>query len=140
MSACGLALSGESPEGDGDDASAAPSDGDGGSDGRSPREASRRGPSDDGGNDFDAAEPDDDAEASVVGLPGPGADAGPPDDTDADLGDAAAACSTLSTCCPFLSLIGSTSLLTACTTTVASNDPSSCQTFITGFQSFGLCF
>jgi len=137
MSACGLGLSGESPEGDSDEAEATPSEGDGGSDGRSPREASSLGSGDDAANDFDADEPaDDDADGSFVGLPG--ADAGPPAEADAP-DDAGATCSALSVCCPFLSLIGSTSLLTACMSTVASNDPSSCQTFISGFQSFGLC-
>jgi hypothetical protein len=137
MSACGLGLSGESLEGDGDDAAATPSKGDGGSDGRSPRAASSFGSGGDAGNDFDADEPDDDADASFVGALG--ADAGPPAAADAAPGDASATCSALSVCCPTLSLIGATSLLAACMSTVASNDPSSCQTFVSGFQSFGLC-
>jgi hypothetical protein len=139
MCACGLGLGGESFEGDGDDAAAPPSEGDGGSDGGSPREASSLGPGGDAGNDLDADEPDDDADASFVGLAGLGADAGSPDEADAAPGDAAATCSALNVCCPALSLIGATSLLMACMSTVASNDPSNCQTFISGFQSFGLC-
>jgi hypothetical protein len=142
MSACGLGLSGESPEGDGDNAAPPPSEGDGGSDGRSPGEASSLGSGGDAGNDFDADEPDDDADASFVGLLGSDAlddDAGTSAAADGAPGDASATCSALSACCPFLSLINSTSLLTACMSTVASNDPSSCQTFISGFQSFGLC-
>ncbi len=142
MSACGLGLGGESLDGDGDDAAATTSEGDGGGDGRSPGQASSLGPRGDAGNDLDA-EPDDDADASFVGLPGlgtPGADADPPAAADATPGAAAATCSALSVCCPTLSLIGATSLLAACMSTVASNDPSSCQTFVTGFQSFGVCF
>jgi hypothetical protein len=141
MSACGLGLSGESLDGDGD-AAATPSAGDEGSDGRSLQDAGGLGAGGDAGNDFDADEPDDDADASLLGLPGlgaPGDDAGPPAAADAAPGDAAATCAALSVCCPFLSLIGSTSLLTACMSTVASNDPSSCETFVSGFQSFGLC-
>jgi hypothetical protein len=139
ISACGLGLGGESLEGDGDDAATAPSDGDGGSDGRSARQVGSPVSRDAAGNDLDAGEPGDDADESSVAPPGSGADADPPAEAGAGPADAAATCSALSVCCPFLSLIGSTSLLTACMSTVASDDPSSCQTFISGFQSFGLC-
>ncbi len=77
MAACGLQVGGESLGGDDEDAAAAaPSEGDGGSYARPPREASNLGLVADAGNDFDAddADADDDADdAGFVGLPGSGA-------------------------------------------------------------------
>jgi hypothetical protein len=47
-------------------------------------------------------------------------------------------CAKLATCCPVLAFV-SAPLLSSCDTTVSSNSGSACASFISGFQSFGLC-
>lgn len=55
-----------------------------------------------------------------------------------DDGGGGSACAKLATCCPFLVYVSAT-LLSSCDTTVSSNSAAGCQSFISGFQSFGLC-